>query len=139
MKKLKIFSSCFARELAEKERALGRVPALDNRHTFLLSFDGWRLLFIEYPQTYENQPYADRLSVLSQDQDFNSARFGIGKKPHSEASSFADAVEKEMVLLERELQSVEQEIKRLKSKKKAMEAFQSVLPKILLEDGVDRK
>ena len=42
-------------------------------------------------------------------------------------------------MLKRELQSVEQEIKRLKSKKKAMEAFQSILPKILLEDGVDRK
>ena len=53
--------------------------------------------------------------------------------------SFADAVEKDMAALQEERNSIMLQIRELKRKLRAIEAFFNELPKIMLEDGVDFK
>lgn len=112
-----------------------------NRHTFQLEHDGYVLSFEEWDKDSvpDSYPYAARLSIVSYDSDGRSGYFGIGKREKNGAESFADGVEKEMLELKEQMASVDEEIRRLRRKKSAMTRFLKVLPKIMLEDGVDTK
>ena len=108
-----------------------------NRHSFTLERNGYRLVFDErddFPP-----PYWNRFSLVSFDKNMYSAYLGIGKRGKHDCISFADAVEKEMEALQEERNSIMLQIRELKRKLRAIDAFFNELPKIMLEDGVDFK
>lgn len=117
------------------------IPSKRNRHTFIMSHDGYRLIFDEWddkmvPKSY---PYCARMSVLSRDENGGYAYFGLGKKQKNDATSFADAIDREMAMLKEEISAVDGEMEKLRRKQDAMRAFLEELPKMMLEDGVDTK
>lgn len=110
-----------------------------NRHSFTMVSNGYRLVFNEEKVEWKNQPYYMRFSLVSYDENDNYAYFGIGKKEQNSASSFQDAVEKEMLELAMKKADIQEEIAKLQQKLDAINEFSEALPKIMLEDGYDKK
>lgn len=109
-----------------------------NRHSFTLESNGYRLMFREWDDLVVNF-YCEKFAVVSYDQNGDYAYLGIGKRRKNDCQSFADGVEKEMILLQHEKEQALNEIAELKRKVSAIDDFLSALPKVFLEDGVDFK
>jgi len=108
-----------------------------NRHSFTLESNGYRLVFHEDEEKYRNEPYCCRFSLVSYDKNDDYAYVGIGKKEQNDAASFADAIEKEMLELSKKRKDISDDIEKLQRMLSAIDEFSEILPKIMLEDGID--
>lgn len=120
-----------------------------NRHSFTMESNGYRLLFEEIDDAAgvmeKGMPYGACIRVMSYDGNGEYAHFGLGKRGHIGCTSFANAVEQEMDEIKRnidktpsDIEYLEGKIRDLKERDAAMREMLSALPKIFLDDGVDK-
>ena len=109
----------------------------EGRHSFTLESNGFRLVFKEKPAQYKNQPYSHRFGIVSLDSHGNYAHFGIGKMEKNDCTSFPDAIEKQLVELDRCRDAVKDNIEYFQRKLNAINEFMEYLPKLFLENGLD--